>query len=233
MNRPIRVYLNLGGVRAKVPDYFLTGLAVIMSKIIYGEIQIRINEKGRVMEIEKVVDVLAKSAREKGTSSVKLIPAKDIAVNDYVRMKCKFGCDNFAKRFTCPPYAPAPKETRELLKDYNWAILVEFTGLIKKADQLDVHRMIFELEREAFLNGLHKAFGFAAGPCKLCESCPAEEIENPSEYSKKYCRNPDKARPSMEACGIDIFKTARDAGFEINVVKGGETFKSFALLLLE
>ncbi len=176
---------------------------------------------------------LAQSARGKGASSVKLIPAKDIIVKDYVRMKCKYGCNLFAKRFACPPYAPTPGETREMLKDYHWALLLEFTRLTKKSDQLDVHSAIFQLEREAFLKGLHKAFGFAAGPCRLCKSCPAEKINSPNEYSKKHCRHPDRSRPSMEACGIDIFSTARDAGFEINVVKGGENFKSFALLLLD
>lgn len=185
------------------------------------------------MRFERVVESIKKSAKEKGASSVKLIPVKDIIVGDYVRLKCKYGCERFATRFTCPPYAPTPRETREVMKDYHWALLVEFTGLITKADQMDVHSLMFELEREAFLNGLHKAFAFSAGPCKLCKSCPAEKIENTSEYSKKYCRKPEMARPSMEACGIDIFRTARDAGFGINVVKGGETYKSFALLLLD
>jgi len=41
-------------------------------------------------------------------------------------------------------------------------------------------------------------------------------------------------RPLMEACGIDVFKTARDNGFEIDTKK--ETYGKwnyFALVLLE
>ena len=92
---------------------------------------------------------------------------------------------------------------------------------------------MYELEREAFLNGLHKAFVYLSGPCRFCEICPAENVENRNEFSKKDCKNPLKARPSMEACGIDVFKTVRKYGFKIDVAKGGECYKSFVLLLLK
>jgi len=41
-----------------------------------------------------------------------------------------------------------------------------------------------------------------------CSACPGEG-----------CRHPEKARPSMEACGIDVYATARGNGFPIEVVK--------------
>ena len=185
------------------------------------------------MRFEKIVEMLRKSAKEKGANSAKLIPTKDIFVEDQVRQKCQYGCDRFARLFTCPPYAPTPDETRKILKNYNQGLLVEFTGLRDKEEQRGVHEMMFELEKEAFLNGLYKAFAYAAGPCRICESCPAEKVENPNEFSKKDCKNPEKARPSMEACGINVYRTARKAGCKINVVKEGERFKSFGLLLLE
>jgi len=185
------------------------------------------------MIFEKFVEMLKKSAKEKGANSAKLIPTKDIFVEDYVRQKCQYGCDRFARRFTCPPYASTPDETRKILKNYNQGLLVEFTGMRNKEEQRDVHEIMYELEREAFLNGLYGAFAYTAGPCRICESCPAEKVENPNEFSKKDCKNPEKARPSMEACGIDVYRTARKAGYKINVAKEGECFKSFGLLLLE
>ena len=185
------------------------------------------------MRFEKIVEMLRKSAKEKGANSAKLIPIKDIFVEDYVRQKCQYGCDKFARRFTCPPYAPTPHETKKILKKYNQGLLVEFTGLRNKGEQRNVHETMYELEREAFLNGLYKAFAYAAGPCRICGSCPAEKVENPNEFSKKDCKNPEKARPSMEACGIDVYRTARKAGCKINVAKEEERFKSFGLLLLE
>lgn len=180
-----------------------------------------------------IAGLLTESAKKKGANSAKLIPVREIFVEDYVRLKCQYGCDEYSRCFTCPPFSPTSDETRRMLKNYNWALLVEFAGLAKKADQRGLHDVMFELEREAFLNGFHRAFSFTAGPCRLCDVCPAEEIENLNEYSKKYCKNPEKARPSMEACGIDVYRTARNAGYQIEVVKEGEIFKSFSLLLLE
>ena len=40
------------------------------------------------------------------------------------------------------------------------------------------------------------------------------------------------ARPSMEACGIDVFKTARDNGFPITVVRTHEEERNFYGVIL-
>jgi len=66
-----------------------------------------------------------------------------------------------------------------------------------------------ELERELFLDGYYKAFGMGAGPCMLCEACAFDE----------GCRYPNQARPAMEACGIDVFATARKHGFTLEVAR--------------
>jgi predicted metal-binding protein len=65
------------------------------------------------------------------------------------------------------------------------------------------------LERQLFLAGYYKAFGMGAGPCLLCRRCTFDQ----------GCRHPEQARPSMEACGIDVFSTARRHGFAIEVVR--------------
>ena len=84
--------------------------------------------------------------------------------------------------------------------------------------------LIAKLERKAFLSGFYKAFGFACGPCELCPACAFE----------KGCRHSDQARPAMEACGIDVFRTAREAGFPIKVVTSRSCQANYyGLLLLE
>ena len=43
-----------------------------------------------------------------------------------------------------------------------------------------------------------------------------------------------EARPSMEACGIDVFKTARDNGFPIEVVRSHEETRNiYGVILVE
>ena len=58
--------------------------------------------------------------------------------------------------------------------------------------------------------GYRFATGFKAGSCKLCPECTVSN-------SKGTCRHPYQSRPSMEAVGIDVFKTAENAGLPFDI----------------
>ena len=157
-------------------------------------------------------------ARELGAVETRLISPETVIVAEWVRWKCQYGCQGYGNRLTCPPFSPTPQQTRSLLQDYSKGILVH--GEIS----FFARYIISQLEREAFLAGCYKAFGMGAGPCRLCEECA---IPDP-------CRRSTEARPSMEACGIDVFQTARESGFDINVLQDREEVGNyFGLLLLE
>jgi predicted metal-binding protein len=48
------------------------------------------------------------------------------------------------------------------------------------------------------------------------------------------CKNKEIMRPSMEACGIDVFKTLQNAGFKPRVLKDSkEMVELFGLILLD
>jgi predicted metal-binding protein len=48
------------------------------------------------------------------------------------------------------------------------------------------------------------------------------------------CRFPAKTRPAMEACGIDVFQTARNNGFSITTLKEkSETQNLYCLMLVD
>ena len=161
-----------------------------------------------------------KRAKEMGFEKGKMIDASTVKTAEWVRLKCQYGCGGYNKYITCPPFAPTPEYTNKMLKHYKKALLVK----IGKDDYSDFRKMIFELEREIFLSGYYKAFGMACGPCHLCEKCDVT----------KRCKNPIQARPSMEACGIDVFETVRKNGFKIEVVKD-ETCEAnyFGLVLID
>jgi len=182
---------------------------------------------------------LIEQAIQGGATAAKIIKASEIFVAQWVRHKCQFGCKHFGQRFTCPPYAPSPQETADTIKQYQTALLVEFRN--RHIDDPEVgpkrdliHHLLYELERQAFLDGFYKATAYAAGRCRLCPECPAEKLENPSLFDKKNCLNQKMARPAMEASGIDVYRTARQAGFEIHVVRDKkEAFTAFGIVLLE
>lgn len=183
---------------------------------------------------QSIIDSLIEYIKESGSTSAKIIDPSGIIVSQWVRYKCQYGCRGYARYFTCPPYSPSVAETKFMVSEYKLAVLAEFVFNPKSEQNPNVGEIMFEVERKAFLNGLYRAFSFSAGPCRLCDSCIASSIESANKFSKRLCRHQDKARPSMESCGIDVYETARKAGYEIDVVRNYEDcYKRFGLLMLD
>ena len=162
-------------------------------------------------------------AKKMGAEDAKVIRAKDVFVRDWVFLKCKFGCDGFGKRLTCPPNSPSPETMRRVLSEYSRALLLHFVRNPRKKQSMHPTRVASALERTIFLDGYYKAWGMGCGPCLLCERC-----------DPKKCRHAEEARPSMESCGIDVYATARKAGFPIEVVTDYKQVSNrYALILIE
>ena len=156
-------------------------------------------------------------AKQLGALAAKIISPSQVQTSQWVRWKCQFGCDGYGSSLVCPPHTPTPSQTREMLDEYRRAVLFEGpAGQIKT--------IAVALERELFLGGYYKALGLGAGPCNLCRTCTFE----------KPCRHAEQARPSMEACGIDVYATARAHGFAINVVRSrSDPQHYFGLVLID
>jgi predicted metal-binding protein/2-polyprenyl-3-methyl-5-hydroxy-6-metoxy-1,4-benzoquinol methylase len=165
------------------------------------------------------VSLLAAKIKDLGFGKVCSISVDTVHVPEWADLRCRFGCGEYGKPH-CPPNSPSPARTREVLKDYARALLLEGeppTG--------EFQRNVLRAEREAFKAGFHKALAFWAGPCSLCEPCRA---------TGGICHNQRDARPSMEGSGIDVFETVRRAGFSLRTLSRRDDYvKYFALLLLE
>lgn len=179
-----------------------------------------------------------------------LISTDIIVVGNWVRLKCKYGCENYGKHLCCPPFTPTPDETRAILSEYRNAALARFE--VKPDSKLPpklalramsnsvakIQKTIADLEKSAFLAGYYKAFGMNAMPCALCETCIIEEIQKKDQavfdLDGVKCRNKQIMRPSMESLGIDVFQTVKNAGFKARVLKDSkETVELFGLILLD
>lgn len=157
-----------------------------------------------------------KKAKRLRVKDAKIIPAKSIVAAEWVRLKCQFGCDRYGQCLSCPPYSPTPDETRRMLTDYKYGLLIHGD------EETNIRKIIFILEKAVFLDGYYKAFGMAAGPCQLCAKCP------------KICRHAEEARPSMEACGIDVFTTVRANGLPVKVLKSNSCKRNYyGVVLIE
>jgi len=165
-----------------------------------------------------------KAIKQTGATHIKLIDAKKVVVGNWVRLKCQFGCDAYGTRLTCPPYSPTPEYTRQMLKEYKIGIFFtcKYPRVKERKKRRSIRRILAVLEREIFLDGYYKTFAMGAGPCNLCPSCDV----------KNSCLHTEQARPSLEACGIDVYKTAHNAGVPLNVVKSYKETPTYCCLIL-
>lgn len=141
-----------------------------------------------------------------------------ISGKPWVKAKCRYGCSHYGRTWSCPPHSMDSEEFRELLDCYSKAILVAGQPPLKQFQQ-----NLLELEKYAFLQGFKKALVFSAGPCSWCEQCADER-----------CRSPEKRRPSLESCGVDVFELAESCRMDLKPLKTSADFvKYIGLLLIE
>jgi len=194
-----------------------------------------------MLQAEKDLEVLCKLAKDLGATNAVSFDAKDVVVDERVRLKCLVPvCDDYGLNLMCPPYVMSVSEFREILAKYNCAILIQieapitarmkkeirqagdvaslyksaqFVDSYKKAFdpiKLKLHHIINKVEAQAYMLGYRFAAGFKAGSCKLCPECVTRNPQAP-------CRHPFQSRPAMEAIGIDVFKTAENAGLPFDI----------------
>lgn len=171
----------------------------------------------------KALGIYCKKALELGIDGVKVIDPRSIVTAEWVRMKCQFGCPGFGTSLCCPPHTPTPDVTRKVIDSYEKAILLH--RRLKKGERSKgFNETVVRLEIEIFLDGYYKAWSMGSGPCRLCKECDPNG----------FCKHGYESRPSMEACGIDVFKTARNNGFPIEVVRTHEEERNiYGVILVE
>ncbi|MHC1719574.1 MAG: DUF2284 domain-containing protein [Clostridiaceae bacterium] len=163
--------------------------------------------------MEKYVNMLNKM----GSDSVKIIDTKSIVTAPWTIFKCQYGCGRYGKSWCCPPKSLDYKQTQEIIDSYKTAIL------FRCHDMSIVTDIAVKIAKEMFFDGFYKAIAFGSGPCKKCNEC------NPNG-----CNFPDKAAPAMEACGMDVFQTVRNNGYEINTLRSEDEVQNhFGLILFE
>ena len=152
-------------------------------------------------------------AREVTGAEAAMIDPDRVVVSEAVAMKCRYGCSSYGRWLTCPPHSPPPDKTKLLLGEYHRAVLVRFSADAADKNQPIMkrpQRLMAELEAKLMKRGSYKALALAMGRCFQCDQCV---------LSAGDCPHPDVARPSMEACGIDVFATAKRAGLEVRLLE--------------
>lgn len=182
---------------------------------------------------------LTDAALAAGAAAAKIIPADMITVENRVRLKCLSGCPSYGKYLTCPPHSMTPEEFRACLREYHYALIVKFRSAAvfddtirscylrsrfdpgaspdqkesagRFARETSVHNrslnmVMLDLEKAAFNAGYTFAVATFCGTCSQCEKCNTATC---------VCNHPTMRRFAPEAVGINVIKTAEDAGMPI------------------
>jgi predicted metal-binding protein len=163
-------------------------------------------------------------ALEFGASVAEVIPADWVQIDERVRLKCAIPlCPYYNKSIYCPPHTPSIELMRKAVERYRHAILFAldvipaecFSDRSKKQAAAKWSKKTFEivgrLETLAFGRGYYLAMGYGQASCKkaLCRQETCLVLEGGK------CPYPLKARPSMEAVGMDVFRLVTKVGWEI------------------
>jgi len=165
-----------------------------------------------------------------GYADYRWINPRQIAVAQWARMKCMYGCKNFGRCGTCPPNVPSVPESEAFFREYRTGAVFHFTQKVKRPEDRfawtrKVNSKLLELEREVFLAGYYKAFLLFMDSCNLCASCTGR---------RDQCNNPKLARPTPESMAVDVFATVRKIGYPIEVLCDySQAMNRYAFLLIE
>lgn len=167
--------------------------------------------------------MLKKKAMDLGASDVKLISVDRITVEDEVVEMCSANqCSGYGKSANCPPHVMGPGEARALIGNYEKALFFKIDvspQLLLSEDRHKIFKKVFliasRLEALAIEHGFLETKGMAAGSCKpvFCKGRSCEALLEGGE-----CSYPSLARPSMEAVGINVFKLAKEVGWDIYLI---------------
>ena len=133
-----------------------------------------------------------------GCTKAKVILTKTKSMSHWMNQQCQFGCSHYGTLLTCPPCTPNADEMAEILPEYEKALL------INASPETNVREIVVHLEKYLKGKGFNKAFALCAQPCDLCSPCTIAT----------KCQSPEKARPTLQACGIDVKETIHTTGWD-------------------
>lgn len=154
-----------------------------------------------------------------------IISAKRISFSATVLDACKQNlCGKYGTSWMCPPAVGNIETLKEKYTAFQSAFV--FTTKHEIEDSFDFEGMMqagaAHTEIESRIADAVRNYGgviLGAGGCKLCESCT---------YPTAPCRFSNKAKPSVEACGIDVVHLANECGIRYH--NGENTVTYFSVV---
>ncbi len=131
-------------------------------------------------------------------------------------------CGNYNKSWKCPPNVGSLEELKTKYTSYENIFV--FTTKHEIEDSFDIEGMFAaRIKHDETENKVRKILPkgceiLGAGSCNICKICAFPEP----------CRFPEKAKTSVEACGINVVSLAKTA--KINYTNGKNTVTYFSVV---
>ncbi len=203
------------------------------------------------VDIHADLDAIAALAIAEGAVQATPISADSIIVDERVSMMC-MSCPIYGTSLQCPPNTPDAETFRRYVSRYDHGVIFRVEGQaqagesgfaarrresrgetadLPEADEprhrirglwQKLHGLCMKLEGASFNRGYYLVRGLLAGRCGLCDVCNVGG----------ECRHPTEARPSMEACGIDVVRSTKSVGWEVKFPADPNKISFVGLLLV-
>lgn len=141
------------------------------------------------------------------------IKFKDIVFKNRNIVLC-FYCGNYSKKWTCPPKIPNVNYMKIFSEYNNFALLHIKLNSKRSSSREDssllLHKELLKMEQILYDNNCPTRLSFIGGSCRLCKNGCADDC----------CRQPYQARIPLEATGVDVIETSKNANIEITFPVG-------------
>ncbi len=124
-----------------------------------------------------------------------------LAKDESILRFCKQNkCNNYNKNYMCPPFFQPPDFSK-----FRYGVILQYMCLKERwrEEKIKFHKIILAIEDyiNMHFNNIN-FFSFIGGSCELCNPCEV--------VFGKECRFPYKARPSLEAAGINVINLLKE-----------------------
>lgn len=158
-----------------------------------------------------------------------IIYPSELIFEENVKMNCYY-CGKYGNNWRCPPNLPNI-DYPKMMTEYDYGLFVilkyqvtkETYAQIRNDSSIILHKLLLNLEKWMWNHNRSNAISFTAGSCKLCRG----------GCGKEKCNNPYLSRSPLEATGVNIIKSAKKYGIDVNFPTDKELMRIGLLLWQE